>query len=145
MSECPSAVKSKRWLRCGLAAGALLALWGCGAGLTQAQRADLQRQLRDAMRTQIGTRAQRDDNSRLLAHVVDQGALHGLDQEQVRAALGRGEACRSPLCEQHGFLESDWYYEIGHAQGPDVKQLPVLIVGFDPQGRAARVWTLTTH
>ena len=31
------------------------------------------------------------------------------------------------------------------AEGDQVKQLPVLIVGFDPQGRAARIWTLTTH
>lgn len=97
------------------------------------------------MQRPIRTRSERDENSRLLADVVGKEALHGLDRDQVRAALGPGEACRDKLCEEHGFVEDDYYYEIGHAEGDQVKQLPVLIVGFDPQGRAIRVWTLTTH
>jgi len=117
----------------------------CGAGLTAAQADALRQQLRAAMQQPVVTRQERDRHSRLLADVVGKDALHGLDQDQVRAAFGRGEACRSALCAQHGFTQDDWLYEIGHAEDPKIKQLPVLIVGFDPQRRATRVWTLTTH
>jgi hypothetical protein len=97
------------------------------------------------MQEPVQTLAERDQHSRLLADVVGKEALHGLDQEQVRAAFGPGDACRNDLCSKHGFTEGDWYYEIGRTENPKIKQLPVLIVGFDPQGRAVRVWTLTTH
>ncbi len=124
---------------------ALLAAVGCGAGLSQLRATQLRQQLRDAMNRRVSTLTERDDNSRLLAHVVDEGALHNLDRDQVRAALGPGQACRVALCSEHGFEDSDWYYEIGHTDEPKIRQLPVLIVGFDLQGRAARIWTLTTH
>jgi hypothetical protein len=97
------------------------------------------------MHETVSTREQRDDQSRLLADIVDKGALQRMNQEDVRAAFGPGNACRTDLCSQHGFHEGDWYYEIGVAEGDQVKQLPVLIFGFDPQGRATRVWTLSTH
>src|SRR5262249_42728676 len=106
---------------------------------------ELRKQLRDAMQEPVGSRDERDRHSRLLADVVGQGAMQGLNEDQVRAALGPGEACRKPLCEQHGFGEYDWYYEIGSLTDEKLKQLPVLIVGFDPQRRATRIWTLTTH
>jgi hypothetical protein len=125
--------------------GALLAIAGCAHAPSPEQAAQLRHQLRDAMNAQVSTREQRDEQSRLLVDVVDKGALSGLDRDQIRAAFGPGEACRIDLCSQHGFRESDWYYEIGHAEGDQIKQLPVLIVGFDPHERAARVWTLKTH
>jgi hypothetical protein len=126
----------------------LLAAIGCGASLTAEQATQLRHQLRDAMQTDVSTREQRDDQSRLLLDVVDKGALSGLSRDEVRAALGPGAACRDELCSAHGFSESDWYYEIGHvdpAARERIKQLPVLIVGFDPHERATRVWTLKTH
>ena len=127
-------------------AAALCWCWsGCGATLSPAEATQLRHRLREAMQADVSTRAQRDDQSRLLADVVHKGALDHLSQEDVRAALGAGQACRNELCEKHGFSDTDWYYEIGRAQSDQVKQLPVLIVGFDPQGRAVRVWTLTTH
>jgi hypothetical protein len=122
-----------------------LGIAGCGASLTPAEAGALRSRLRDAMQEPVSTQAERDQHSRLLAEVVGKDALHGLTQADVRAAFGPGDACRNPLCEQHGFTDNDWYYEIGRAQDPKIKQLPVLIVGFDPQLRAARVWTLTTH
>jgi hypothetical protein len=125
--------------------GLALAIAGCGAALTQTEATALRNQLRDAMQQPVKTLAERDQHSRLLADVVGKDALHGLTQLDVRAAFGPGDACRKPLCAQHGFTDSDWYYEIGRAEDPKIKQLPVLIVGFDPQLRAARVWTLTTH
>jgi hypothetical protein len=122
-----------------------IALAACGASLTPAQAMQERQRLRAAMHQPVSTNAQRDDQSRLLADVVQKGALHNLSMEDVRAALGPGQACRADLCSQHGFEATDWYYEIGVLEGDQVKQLPVLIVGFDPQGRAARIWTLTTH
>jgi len=131
------------WLvMCALAACALSA---CAATLSPEQASQLRHQLRDAMQQPVSTREQRDEQSRLLIDIVDKGALAGLDRDQVRAAFGPGEACRIELCSEHGFTESDWYYEIGHAESDEIKQLPVLIVGFDPHERAARVWTLKTH
>jgi hypothetical protein len=122
----------------------VLALVACGASLSPAQAMQERQRLRAAMQQPVSTREQRDDQSRLLADVVNKGALQKMSMEDVRAAFGPGQACRLDLCSQHGFTENDWYYEIGVIEGDQVKQLPVLIVGFDPQGRAARIWTLTT-
>ena len=80
-----------------------------------------------------------------MADIVAKDVLDGLNQEELRAALGTGKACRTELCDAQGFEDSDWYYEMGVANGEEVKQLPVLIVGFDPRGRVARVYMLTTH
>jgi hypothetical protein len=122
-----------------------LVLGACGASLSPAEAMQQRQRLRAAMQQPVSTREQRDDQSRLLADVVNKGALQKMSMEDVRAAFGPGQACRIDLCSQHGFTENDWYYEIGVIEGDQVKQLPVLIVGFDPQGRAARIWTLTTH
>jgi hypothetical protein len=124
---------------------AALALLGCGGSLNETQVRDLRRQLRDAMSVSVETRAERDEQSKLMVDIVEKGVLDGLNQEELRAALGTGKACRTELCDAQGFRDSDWYYEMGVASGEEVDQLPVLIVGFDPRGRAARVYTLTTH
>ena len=125
----------------------LLALLGsaCGPKLTDAEARDQRARLRSALDQPVATREARDAQSRLLADVADSGALQGLDQAEIRAAIGKGQACRDPLCAKNGFGPNDYYYEIGVATGDDVKQLPVLIVGFDQSGHAARIWTLTTH
>jgi hypothetical protein len=129
----------------GILASALALAFSCGPSLTDAQRRDLQHRLRAAIEEPVATRDERDQHSRTLLEVADSGALNGLDQEQLRAAIGRGAACRAELCSKNGFRESDWYYEIGVAGNDQIKQLPVLIIGFDPRGRAARIWTLKTH
>jgi len=132
--------------RCALAlALALGALAACGGGLSAARAADLRQRLRAAMTREVSTREQRDDNSRTLAEVVGEGALERLDQPDLRALLGSPQPCREPICAEHGFVADDWYYEVGIKQGDQVKQLPVLIIGFDPRGRPTRFWTLTTH
>jgi len=105
----------------------------------------MRHELRDAMRRPVHDKAERDENSRTLADVVGHDVLHGMNRDEIKAAFGPGQACRAPLCAEHGFDDGDFYYEIGQAEGSGVKQLPVLIVGFDPKGRAARIWTLTTH
>jgi hypothetical protein len=93
----------------------------------------------------VATRDQRDQHSRALLEVADSGALNGLSQLELREAIGAGSACRAEICGQNGFGESDWYYEVGVAESDEIKQLPVLIIGFDPRGRATRIWTLKTH
>jgi hypothetical protein len=127
----------------------VVSLWlgivACGATLTAAEAGQLRQQLREAIQEPVASRDDRDRHSRVLAQVVEKDALHGLDQEQLRAALGRGQACRLELCAKHGFTADDWVYEIGHTDDPKIKQLPLLIVGFDSLLHATRVWTLTTH
>ena len=120
-------------------------LLGCGAGLSQDEAAQLRRELREAIQAPVTSRDERDRHSRLLESAVDRGALSGLDQDGLRAALGPGVACTPRLCAEHGFNEGDWDYEIGQNHDPKLKQLPVLIVGFDPRRRVARVWTLKTE
>jgi hypothetical protein len=118
---------------------------GCGGSLSDQETLALQRRLRDALTEPVATRDKRDEHSRLLAEIADKGVLDGLNQTELRAKIGAGIACRHDMCDDHGFTDADWYYEIGTMESEDVKQLPVLIIGFDPRGRAVRVWTLTTH
>jgi hypothetical protein len=129
----------------GLALGAAMLAIGCGPKLSEAEARDQRARLRSALDQPVATRDARDAQSRLLAEVKDSGALDDLNQAEVRAAIGKGQACRYPICAQNGFSPDDYYYEIGLAEGDEVKQLPVLIVGFDPRGRATRIWTLSTH
>lgn len=125
---------------------ACLCLAAACAGASSEIPAETWRQrLRDAMMRSVETRAVRDEQSRLLADAVEHGKLDDLNRGQVRAMFGKGQACRIELCAEHGFTADDWYYEVGRDPGEDVKQLPVLIVGFDHRDRAFRVWTLTTH
>ena len=122
-----------------------LLLCACGGSLSDAEASQLRQQLRSAMEDAVATREKRDEQSRLLADIVAKGALDGLNYTEVRAAFGPGQACRLEVCEQKGFAESDWYYEIGQATSPEVKQMPLLILDFDSRGRVAKVFTLTTH
>jgi hypothetical protein len=144
-SQCSKRKRLARWALLVRTLTVLLVAAGCGASLTEAQRHDLQQRLRTAMAEPVASRDERDQHSRTMVEVADSGALNGLDQEQLRAAIGRGQACRAEICSKNGFRESDWYYEIGVAANDQIKQLPVLIIGFDPRGRAARIWTLKTH
>jgi hypothetical protein len=120
------------------------ALAGCasGGGLPPAE---WHAKLNAAMATEVSTPAQGQEQSRLLQAALDDGALDNMIRPDVQAAIGKGMPCRNELCEKQGFSETDWYYELGVVQGDAVKQLPVLIVGFDQMHRATRIWNLTTH
>ncbi len=126
---------------------AVLALaLGCGgAALTEVQADRIRSDLRDTMSKPVADRQTRDAHSRHLVQAVESGALDRLDRSQIRAAIGKGRACRNEICDNAGFREGDWYYEIGQAASDDIKQLPVLIIGFDHRDVGTRVWTLTTH
>jgi hypothetical protein len=117
---------------------------GCAADRHDPQLAQLRSQLKAAMQTAVDDDHERDAQSRLLAEVVDRDAVRGLTRPEVRAAFGPGNACTLDVCKKNSFSASDWYYEIG-VKGPKVKQLPLLLFGFDPHERAVRVYTLTTH
>jgi hypothetical protein len=123
----------------------LLTAASCATTLTAAQRSDLRQQLRNAMQEPVTSLEDRERHSRLLADIVGKDALQGMNEPDVRAAFGRGDSCTLPVCAQHGFTADDWVYTIGHNEDPKIKQLPLLIIGFDPQRRATRIWTLTTH
>jgi hypothetical protein len=126
---------------------ALLActLVACGPAINQAEVADQRARLRAAMDEPVATRDERDAHSRLLAEVADKGALEGITYPELRKSFGAGLACVNPLCEQYGFGEGDVYYGIGQPTAEGVGQMPLLMIGLDPRGRVARVFTLTTH
>jgi uncharacterized membrane protein len=133
-------------LACALAVmtGAMMT-GACASSMTPAQLSQLRLQLRDAMQVRVETRAQRDDQSRLLANIVAQDAVDGLDRPQVSAAFGPGKACDLEVCRKNGFTRDDWYYEIGVMADPHVKQLPLLLFAFNMHDQVTKVFTLTTH
>lgn len=98
-----------------------------------------------AMRAPVESRERRDAQSRLLADNVDTASLTTLDRNSVRSLFGPGLSCELTLCTSHGFHADDWYYELGVNQSAQVKQLPLLMIAFDPHQRVTRVFTLTTH
>lgn len=108
--------------------------------------AQAREKLRAALNRPVHTRQERDDQSRLLVDAVDNAELERLSLAEVQAVLGRGHACQaSQLCSAQGFTGDDVYYVIGSAQDKALKQLPTLILGFDPHGRVQRVFALRTH
>lgn len=123
-----------------------LAVAGCAGASSDVKPEQWRSRLRAAMGTEIETRDQRDELSRVLIDAVDAGVLDRLTAPEVQAAFGSGLLCDGyELCARQGFQGSDWYYLIGHAVNDDLRQLPVLIVGFDTHGRVSRVYTLRTH
>jgi hypothetical protein len=131
------------------AAAAVAALLGVGcAGTHQPDPAarEWRDKLGNAIREPVASREQRDEHSRVLLAAVDHEAVVGLNSDQVRAALGPGEPCSGQsLCAEQGFAGDDLYYAIGQKADDKIKQLPVLIVGFDAHGTVKRVYTLKTH
>lgn len=112
-------------------------------GLSAAQARD---KLRAALGREVHTRDQRDDQSRLMLDAVEHADLERLTLSEVQAALGFGNSCQaSDLCSEQGFRSDDVYYVIGQAADDKIKQMPTLILGFDPHGHVKRVFTLRTH
>jgi len=128
--------------RLALIASSVLAGCASGGGLPPAE---WHAKLNATMQAKVTTPAEGQEHSRLLQAALDDGALDDMTRSDVQAAIGKGMACRKELCEKQGFVDSDWYYELGVVEGDAVKQLPVLIVGFDQMDRAVRIWNLTTH
>ncbi|MEY4575773.1 MAG: hypothetical protein RL701_476 [Pseudomonadota bacterium] len=97
------------------------------------------------MAVPVPDKDKRDEQSHLLADSVAYADLERMDRGSVRTALGEGKACTLSVCAANGFYETDWYYELGILQNEKVKQLPLLLLGFDLHDRVTHVFTLTTH
>lgn len=126
--------------------GLLLTLAGCAKKQTMSPAA-WRSKLREAISASVTTRDQRNKHSRLMEQALEEGALDGLTQPEVQAALGRATTCAGKdVCSDNGFRSGDWYYEVGEMGDEDkVKQLPILVIGFGPKGHVIRTWTMTTH
>jgi hypothetical protein len=145
MSKTRELLRSTRRHELSFACVCALTIAACAAQPGTERIVELRQQLRTAMQTSVTTRAQRDDQSRLLADVVEHDALDGMMRPEVQAAFGPGIACRIEVCRKNGFEEGDWYYEVGVRGGREVKQLPLVLFKFDSHDRTTRVFTLTTH
>lgn len=118
----------------------------CASQSDQLAVAQARDKLRDALGRPVHTREERDDQSRLLLDSVEHAELERMTLSEVQAALGLGNAClASDLCSAQGFSGDDVYYVIGHAADDKIKQMPTLILGFDPHGHVKRVFTYRTH
>jgi hypothetical protein len=118
----------------------------CASQSDQMAVAQARDKLRDALNRPVHTRDERDDQSRLLLDTVEHAELERMTLSEVQAALGLGNACQaSELCSRQGFSGDDVYYVIGQAEDDSIKQMPTLILGFDPHGHVKRVFTLRTH
>lgn len=115
-------------------------LVGCGAATP---REDLLPRLQAAIDAPVSSTDQSHEHSRLVEEVVRTDALMGKTRQEVMRAIGKGEECSlHPRCDEHGFDDSDWFYQVGQLGGA---QPPYLIVGFDREGRVGRTWYLKTH
>lgn len=123
-----------------LATGALAP--GCG-GASVDREATFTR-LRAAMTEELpqGDTTTLEDHNQLVENVRDGNALDGMRRFEVEEALGRGEDCGPrPICSEHGFMATDWIYEVGRREG--VPWGPTMVIGFDRQGIVTNVYTLT--
>jgi hypothetical protein len=143
----PSSNATRSWLSTFVAA-ALAGGVAAACATTQPDPAARQwrTKLAEAIREPVATRDQRDLHSRVLMNAVDHDVVVGLNVDQVRAAFGPGEPCAGQsLCAEQGFSGDDLYYAVGQPADDKIKQLPVLIVGFDTHGTVKRIYTLKTH
>ncbi len=114
-------------------------LAGCGATV---DREGTLTRLRAALDEDVSDAAVLEDHNQLVESLRDGNVLDGMRQYEVQEALGRGQECGTrPLCAEHGFRETDWFYEVGRRE--DLPWGPTIIIGFDRQGIVDNVYTLT--
>jgi hypothetical protein len=84
--------------------------------------------------------------SRKVQDVVESDALMDMSRVEVQEAIGRGDDCsRHPRCGENGFAADDWFYDVGGLGEGYPGPVPILIVGFDREGKVDKVWNLRTH
>lgn len=130
-----------------LALGALFVLAGfvlagCGA---RADHTATLHNLREALDAEVTDAEVLERHNQLAEDVVNAGALEGMFEREVVAAIGRGQDCGGrTICDEHGFEPNDWVYDVGHAPGdPELPAGPTLLVGFDSTGRVDHTSYLT--
>lgn len=131
-----------RWL------GVMFVGWlasACASG-PSIDSAQWRQRLRTAMQEPVSTRDQRDRQSRLLVEATSEADLERMNHTQVEAEFGKGTNCQNnAICQEQGFGSEDIYYPIGVATTDKIKQLPLLIIGYDQHGHVKRVFALRTH
>lgn len=126
----------------------ILVLLGTACGSTPGSQRSLPDQdpmltMRNAIGTPVSTPEQSAEHSRLVESLVSDAVFEGMSRAEIEAAIGRGDPCsRHPRCAENEFSSGDWFYDVGTFDGV---QVPLLIIGFDPAGRADRTWNLRTH
>jgi hypothetical protein len=84
--------------------------------------------------------------SQKVQSVVENDSLQNMSRQEVEDAIGRGDPCsRHPRCIDNGFDGDDWFYDVGALGEGYPGPVPILIVGFDREGKVVRVWNLRTH
>ena len=121
----------------------LVLLSSCGPSVPKGQ---LIAQLQEALRTPVDSSEQSASHSRVVEDAVEAAALEGLRRHEVEEKIGRGDDCsRHPRCGELGFESDDWFYNVGPMGEGYGGPVPVLILGFDREGKVVRAWNLRTH
>jgi hypothetical protein len=124
-----------------LAAGGFLS--ACGPSIPPAQT--LQR-LSAVMNEPVDDADESAQVSQQVQQTVESDALMDMTRLEVEEAIGRGDPCsRHPRCMDNGFDGDDWFYDVGALGEGYPGPVPILIVGFDREGKVVRVWNLRTH
>lgn len=120
----------------------LLSLLVVACGPKGPSAAETLPRLREAIYGTVTTDEENRANSDLVEQVAELGHLLGLTRLEVEQHLGKGDVCSlHELCAKQGFLDTDWYYEVGH--GDTYQRVrPALIVGFDRFGKVVRTYNL---
>jgi hypothetical protein len=121
----------------------LLALLVCAACTKQPTAYETLPQLKRALDESVESDPQNRQNSALVETISEERHLEGLTRLQVEEKVGRGDDCaRHPLCQEKGFEDDDWYYEVGRQGAGYVRYRPALIVGFNRFGTVDRTYVL---
>jgi hypothetical protein len=129
-------------MRLAILLSSLLFTIGCGGGSSQS-RDQLLGQLDAAIEEPVPDEETSHRHSRLAMEIVEDGVLERMNRVEVEQAIGRGDPCsRHPRCAENGFADDDWFYTVGQSGG---EQAPLIIVGFDREGRVDRTWYMRTH
>lgn len=120
---------------------AALSLLACGPTAPPASQT-LPR-LRAALEAPVPSEQKNRENSALVQEIVDNGHVLGLTRLEVEEKLGKGDECRNhELCAEHGFYDTDLYYEVGQTGDIYLRFRPALILGFDRFGKVTRTYNL---
>ncbi|MAQ14839.1 MAG: hypothetical protein CMN30_08590 [Sandaracinus sp.] len=118
-------------------------LVACGPSIPPEQTL---RNLQEVMNEPVDDADESARFSQRVQEVVESDALQNMSRPEVQELLGRGDPCsRHPRCMDNGFENDDWFYDVGALGEGYPGPVPLLIVGFDREGKVVRVWNLRTH
>jgi len=121
----------------------LLLLLGCGPAIPPAQTLA---SLAEVMNEPVSDAEESARNSRRVQAVVESDSLMNRSRLEVEELIGRGDPCsRHPRCMDNDFDGDDWFYSVGAIGEGYPGPVPILIVGFDREGKVVKVWNLRTH